>query len=50
MSGVQGVEHRENLIRGAVEDKYGFWLNPLVIGKYLGGNPMPKDYSNRRLD
>jgi len=50
MSGVQGVEHRENVIRGAVENKYGFWLNPLVIGMYLGGNPMPKDYSNRRLD
>ena len=50
MSGVQGVEHRENVIRGAVEDKYGFWLNPLVIGKYSGGNSMPKDYYDRRLD
>ena len=50
MSGVQGVEHRENVIRGKVEEKYGFWLNPVVIGKYLGGNPMPKDYSDRRLD
>jgi len=50
MSGVQGVAHRENRIRGAVEDKYGFWLNPLVIGKYSGGNSMPKDYYDRRLD
>ena len=50
MSGVQGVEHRENVIRGAVEDKYGYWLNPLVIGKYKGGNTMPKRYFDRRLD
>lgn len=50
MSGVQGVAHRENVIRGCVEDKYGYWLNPLVIGKYRGGNPMPRRYSDRHLD
>lgn len=50
MSGVQGVEHRENVIRGCVEDELGYWINPLVIGKYRGGNPMPKRYSDRRLD
>jgi hypothetical protein len=50
MSGVQGVEHRENVIRAKVEDKYDYWLNPLVIGKYRGGNPMPRRYSDRRLD
>ena len=47
MSGVQGVEHRENIIRAKVEEKYGYWLNPLVIGKYRGGNPMPKRYFDR---
>ena len=50
MSGVQGVAHRENVIRGCVEEKYGYWLNPLVIGKYKGGNTMPKRYFDRRLD
>ena len=47
MSGVQGVEHRENIIRAKVEDKYDYWLNPVVIGKYRGGNPMPRRYSDR---
>ena len=50
MSGVQGVEHGENVTRGSVEDKYGYWLNPLVVGKYEGGNPMPAQYWDRCLD
>ena len=50
MSGVQGVDHRENVIRGNVEDAYGFWLNPLVVGEYRGGNPMPTHYWDRLLE
>ena len=46
-SGVMGVPHQENIIRGWVEKKIKQWLFPLLVGKYKNGNEMPVSVHNR---
>lgn len=46
-SGVMGVPHQENIIRGWVEKKIKQWLFPLLVGKYKNGNKMPVSVHNR---
>ena len=44
---VQGVSHRENMLRGRVREVIKEWLFPLHVGVYDGGNDFPDEVSQR---
>ena len=46
---VQGVAHRENIIRGYERGRAGEWLFPLLVGKYDGGVKLPTNHAVRQL-
>lgn len=44
---VQAVSHRENITRSWVRIKWGEWLFPIYIGKYIDGNTTLKKIRRR---